>query len=50
LQSRGVDQETARRLLVRAFAGEIIDSATLEPVKAYMEKIFAKQAQDYRLT
>jgi Fe-S cluster assembly protein SufD len=50
LQSRGVDQATARRLLVRAFASEIIDSATLEPVKAYMEKIFAEQAQEYRLT
>ncbi len=50
LQSRGVDQEAARRLLVRAFASEIIDSVKQEAVRAHMETIFDEHAQEYRLT
>ena len=37
LRSRGLDEETARRFLIRAFASEIINSVKLEPLRAFME-------------
>ncbi|MBI3744838.1 MAG: Fe-S cluster assembly protein SufD [Chloroflexi bacterium] len=38
LMSRGLDGETARRALVRGFAGEVLDTVTLPPVKRWLER------------
>ena len=42
LRSRGLDQETARRLLIRAFAKEIIDSVRAEPVRGHLDRLLTK--------
>lgn len=49
LRSRGLDADTARRLLIRAFAGEIIESVQNEEVRAYLDKIFVDQLPNYNL-
>lgn len=37
LRSRGMTEAAAKRLLVNAFAGEIIDEITIDPVRAHLE-------------
>ena len=39
LRSRGLDLETASSLLIRVFAGEIIDTVRLEPFRAYLDRV-----------
>ena len=41
LRSRGLDLDTASRMLVHAFASEIIDKVQLEPLREYLDTIFA---------
>ncbi|MBF0429211.1 MAG: Fe-S cluster assembly protein SufD [Magnetococcales bacterium] len=41
LRSRGVDQEEARRLLIKAFAGEILDRIQPQSVRAWLENRLA---------
>ena len=44
MKSRGLDEETARRLLIAGFAGEIIDTIRLEPLREHMERMFSEDA------
>jgi len=39
LRARGIGKETARQMLIHAFAGEIIDRIRLEPLREEMDKI-----------
>ncbi len=41
MRSRGIDEETARELLVYGFASEVIDRVRLEPLRAYLVGLFA---------
>ena len=40
MRSRGLDLETASRMLIQAFAGEIIETVRLEPLRDHLDKIF----------
>ena len=42
LRSRGLDLETANRLLVHAFAMEIIDTVSLEPLRNFLDLAFVE--------
>jgi Fe-S cluster assembly protein SufD len=44
MRSRGLDEDTARRLLIAGFAGEIIDSIRLGPLREHMERMFSGDA------
>jgi len=39
LRSRGMSQDTARRMLIHAFAGEIIERIQCEPARAVIDKL-----------
>ena len=39
LRSRGLDHETASKFLIHAFAGEIIQSVDLEPLRDYLDRL-----------
>ncbi len=39
MRSRGLDPETARGMLIHAFAREIIDPVTLEPLRDHLEAV-----------
>jgi Fe-S cluster assembly protein SufD len=39
LRSRGMDTETAKRMLIHAFAGEIIERIQCEPARAVIDKL-----------
>ncbi|MBI4308094.1 MAG: Fe-S cluster assembly protein SufD [Chloroflexi bacterium] len=41
MRSRGLDQETARKLLILAFASEIIETVQVGPLRAYLERLFS---------
>lgn len=41
MRSRGIDEQTARNLLVHGFAKEIIDRVGLEPLRTYLDGLFA---------
>ena len=41
LRSRGLDLDTASRMLVHAFASEIIDTVRVQPLREYLDTIFA---------
>ncbi len=41
MRSRGIDENTARDLLVHGFAQEIIDQVTSEPLREYLDGLFA---------
>ena len=41
MRSRGIDEKTARDLLVHGFATEIIDRVTLKPLREYLDGLFA---------
>ncbi len=43
LRTRGLDERTAKALLLHAFAFEIVDKVLLNPVKEYLTKIINKQ-------
>jgi Fe-S cluster assembly protein SufD len=38
MQSRGLDERTAMEFLVRGFAGEILDTVVLDPLRAWLEQ------------
>ncbi|PKB80662.1 MAG: Fe-S cluster assembly protein SufD [SAR202 cluster bacterium Io17-Chloro-G9] len=40
MRSRGLDLETASRMLVQAFAREVIDTVRLEPLRDHLDSIF----------
>ena len=40
MRSRGLDPETASRILIHAFASEIIDTVAHEPVREYLDRLF----------
>lgn len=40
MQSRGLDVETASRILIHAFASEIIDAVELTPLREYLDRRF----------
>ena len=40
MRSRGLDLPTASRILIHAFASEIIDTVTLEPLREYLDERF----------
>lgn len=42
MRSRGLDLETASRILVQAFAGEVIEKVEPEPLRDYVEKLYAR--------
>jgi Fe-S cluster assembly protein SufD len=44
MRSRGLDDETARALLVYGFASEIIDRVRLEPLRRHLERMFSAGA------
>jgi len=39
LRSRGLDEQTATRLLIKGFASEILDAIQIEPLRAYLEQL-----------
>ena len=41
MQSRGLDRPTATRMLIEAFASEIVDTVSLEPVHNFLEGVFS---------
>lgn len=43
LRTRGLDERTAKALLMHAFAFEIVDKVELKPLKEYLAKIINKQ-------
>ena len=38
LRSRGMDEEAARRILIHAFANEILDNVGLTPLRVHLER------------
>jgi hypothetical protein len=40
MQSRGLDRDTAGRILIHAFASQIIDAVELEPLRDYLDDLF----------
>ena len=48
MRSRGLDLETASRLLIHGFASEIIETVRLEPFRAYLHKLFLESLPNFR--
>ena len=42
MRSRGLDPETASRLLVQAFASEIIETVQLQPLRDYLDRLYSE--------
>lgn len=42
LQARGIKEETAKKVLMEAFAGEVLNNIQLEPVRDYAEALIHK--------
>lgn len=42
LRSRGLDESSARGLLIEAFVGELIDGIGMSPLRTYFRKVFAR--------
>ncbi len=42
MRSRGLDPETASRILVQAFAGEIIETVQLQPLRDYLDRLYSQ--------
>jgi Fe-S cluster assembly protein SufD len=45
-RSRGIDETSARRMLTHAFASEVIDRITIEPVREHLESIIWERLED----
>ena len=43
MQARGISVENARRLLLNAFIGEVIDKIHIEPIKVRMSDLVKKR-------
>ena len=50
MQSRGLDRATATRMLIQAFAAEIVDTVKLEPVHGFLESVFADTVPSENIT
>ena len=50
MRSRGLDLPTASRILIHAFAREIIDTVALEPLRDYLDAQFQQAIPDADLT
>ena len=50
LRSRGLDLGAASRMLIHAFASEIIDTVKLEPLKDYLDTLFTAAIPDKSIT
>ena len=48
MRSRGVDLETASRLLIYGFASEIIETVQVGELRAYLETLFLKSLPSYK--
>ena len=48
MRSRGIDLETASRLLIYGFASEIIDTVEDEPLRNYLEGLFLDSLPSYK--
>ena len=48
MRSRGLDLETASRLLIHGFASEIVESVKLEAVREYLDRRFLGELPNYR--
>ncbi|MSQ12207.1 MAG: Fe-S cluster assembly protein SufD [Dehalococcoidia bacterium] len=48
MRSRGLDLETASALLIRGFAAEVLNTITLEPVKAHLDTLTAEALPAFR--
>lgn len=46
LQSRGISENTARSLLVRAFATDILEHIKPEPIRKYVEQLISKRLKN----
>ncbi len=46
MRSRGIDEDTARRLLVSGFAAEILDTIPLDALRKHASLVFSGQATD----
>ena len=42
MRSRGLDPETASRMLIHAFASEVIDTVRVEPLRDYLNELFSE--------
>jgi len=42
MQSRGLDLATASRMLIHAFAREVIDTVQAEPLRDYLDGLFSQ--------
>ncbi|MBI4298199.1 MAG: Fe-S cluster assembly protein SufD [Chloroflexi bacterium] len=49
MRSRGLDIDTASRLLIYGFAREIIDTVQVEPLRVYLEKLFLGALPSFKL-
>ncbi len=50
MRSRGLDLSTASRILIHAFASEIIDTVALEPLREYLDEQFQSAIPDADLS
>ncbi len=50
MRSRGLDLPTASRILIHAFASEIIDTVALEPLRYYLDEQFRNAIPDADIT
>jgi len=46
LRSRGIGENLARQMLIHAFASDIINRITIEPARAWLEKVLAERLSD----
>lgn len=46
LRSRGIDMEAARSMLTYAFVNEVLSEISIEPLRAYLEKMLGEQLID----
>jgi Fe-S cluster assembly protein SufD len=46
MRSRGIPREEARRILVRAFAGELLDAVANEELRAFLERILGANLEE----
>jgi Fe-S cluster assembly protein SufD len=45
LRSRGIHEKTATAMLLRGFAGDILDKIKLAPIRAYVEQLIAERLE-----
>ena len=48
MRSRGLDLKTARGLLIRGFANEIIETVQIESLRAYLDRLFLEALPSFQ--